>query len=203
MSKLRERQPVSVKFEELRYISNLLSLFRIILVPPIVYFIIIKSVRIALVIAIVAMLSDSFDGYLARKLNQTSDLGRIIDPVADKLLIGGIFISLLISQRQYMPPIWAIMFIIFRDVLVLIGNSYLVLHTKTIISSGVLSKWATVFTCVTIGTYILAEYLGFLQIPFLSLAIIFSAISAVGYLREMLSILREKSEDFRKSKKNA
>lgn len=200
MSKLRKRQPVSVKFEELRYISNLLSLFRIILVPPIVYFIIIKRVKIALVIAIFAMLSDSFDGYLARKLNQTSDLGRIIDPVADKLLIGGIFISLLISQRQYMPPIWAIMFIIFRDVLVLIGNSYLVLHTKTIISSGVLSKWATVFTCVTIGTYILAEYLGFLQIPFLSLAIIFSVISAVAYLREMLSILREKSEDFTKSK---
>ena len=201
MSKLQKRQMLSVKFRDIRYISNILTTLRIVLVLPIIYFIILKRVKLALVIAVVAMFSDSFDGYLARKLNQVSDLGKILDPIADKLLISGIFISLIVSKSPYLPPyaIWAIAFIIFRDVLVLIGNSYLMLHAQTIISSSGLSKAATDFTYLTIGSYILEKFLffkyflKFLKIPFLSLAMIFSAVSAVSYGMEMRSILKEKS----------
>lgn len=200
MSKLRKRQTISIKFEDIRYISNIISIIRIILMVPIIYFIILKRLKLALAIAAFAMFSDSFDGYLARKLNQTSDLGKILDPIADKLLIGGIFISLLISERQYMPPTLAIVFIILRDLLIFIGNSCLVLHTRTIIPSNVLSKTATVFICLTIGSYILERYFWFLKIPFLTLAIIFSAASAVSYGREMLSVLREKSKDAKELK---
>jgi len=139
------------------------------------------------------MVADSFDGYLARKLNQTSDLGRIIDPIADKLLLNGIFISLLISERQYMPPIWAITFIVSRDILIFIGNLYLGLHAQTIIPADVLSKTATVLICLTIGSYILEKQFYFLKIPFLSLALIFSAASAVSYGIKIHSALREKS----------
>jgi len=194
MAKPQRRQKVSVKLEHFFYISNLLSVLRIILVPPIVYLIVLNQVKLALVIATIAMLSDSFDGFLARKLNQISDLGKILDPIADKILIGGIFLSLLISKSQYMPPVWAIVFIICRDILVFIGNSYLVIKIKTIISSNILSKAATVFTCLTIGSYILEKYFYFLQIPFLSAAIILSAASAIDYGREMYSMLKaEKS----------
>lgn len=191
-----KRRAVSVKLEDIRYISNILSIVRIFLVLPIIYFIISRHFIVALSIAVVAMLSDLFDGYFARKLNQISDLGKILDPIADKLLISGIFISLLIAERQYQLPLWAIIFIIFRDFLVLIGNSYLMLRTKIIISSSNPSRAATAFICLTIASYILLTgYSTFFTIPFiflLSLAIIFSIASAIGYGREMRSILIEK-----------
>ena len=71
------------------FIPNLLSIIRIALVYPILNNIYLGNFKISVVFFLVASLTDALDGFLARKMNWQTDLGRILDPVADKLLLSG------------------------------------------------------------------------------------------------------------------
>ena len=66
------------------YIPNTLSLSRVLLFPVFVYCYHHQSFNLALIVLVFSMLSDFFDGYLARKYNVCSDLGALLDPIADK-----------------------------------------------------------------------------------------------------------------------
>ena len=83
--------------ETKRQIPNILTVLRIVLAVACTYFAIPgpnQSLKISLAIFLVAGFSDFLDGYLARKWNTESNFGRITDPIADKLLILGVFFSL-------------------------------------------------------------------------------------------------------------
>lgn len=94
-------------------LPNRLTLFRVLLVPFFVYFLLEEYKIIALTIFIVASLTDFFDGYLARKNNQITNFGKFMDPLADKLLVCSaliclsymnkinIYITLLIIAREF------------------------------------------------------------------------------------------------------
>src|SRR3990167_3481531 len=79
----------------------------------------------ALLLFLTACLSDAADGYLARKRNETTDLGSYIDPLADKLLLLSGFLSL--SLMSHLPdemrmPAWVTISVISRDCVILIGS---------------------------------------------------------------------------------
>ncbi|MDB9776816.1 CDP-diacylglycerol--glycerol-3-phosphate 3-phosphatidyltransferase, partial [Alphaproteobacteria bacterium] len=79
-------------------IPNIITFIRIILIPLILYLLFSddpKIVLLAFFLFIVSSISDFFDGYLARLLNQTSKLGILLDPIADKLLIASVIIVLI------------------------------------------------------------------------------------------------------------
>ena len=80
------------------FIPNLLSIIRIGLVYPILNNIYLLNYKVSLIIFIVASITDALDGYLARKLNWQSELGKILDPVADKLLLSGAIFVLWLSD---------------------------------------------------------------------------------------------------------
>ena len=80
-------------------ISNTLSLFRLIVAPVIMFLIIFDKMDFALVLFVIAALTDLFDGYIARKLKEETRLGEILDRVSDKLLIGFPFIAVLIRYN--------------------------------------------------------------------------------------------------------
>jgi len=72
----------------LRYLPNLLTTFRIVAIPYLIYFILIQNMPlVGFIIFVVASLTDYFDGYLARKLNIVSNFGKFMDPLADKCLV--------------------------------------------------------------------------------------------------------------------
>lgn len=102
-------------------IPNLLTYGRIVAVPVVTACILWKgdSARwIALAIFIVAALTDFLDGYLARRWQQQSSLGRMLDPIADKLLIAAILLALAGDSTIYGIHTWAGVIIICREVLV-------------------------------------------------------------------------------------
>ncbi len=79
-----------MNFREIFYISNLLSLSRVVLILPIHYFLKMDTMTgsyWAVFLMLLVALTDTLDGRLARKLNQQSDFGRILDPIADKVAI--------------------------------------------------------------------------------------------------------------------
>lgn len=155
-------------------ISNLLSLVRIFLAVPVVYFISENDNIMVIYFSFLAMLTDWFDGFFARKLKQITELGKIIDPIADKILIGSAVFSLYYFQDF---PLWLAALIVLRDLFILIGALFIYEKHKQITSSN----WPGKVSVFLIACAILA-FLGGLRSAFdyliilAFLAILFSAI---------------------------
>lgn len=99
-------------------IPNFLSLLRIILVPVIVIFLIQGSYAKALIVFVIAGLTDALDGAVARLLNKQTKLGSFLDPLADKILLSTSFIALAIFG---LIPSWLAVIVISRDFMILLG----------------------------------------------------------------------------------
>jgi cardiolipin synthase (CMP-forming) len=103
---------------EVLNIPNFLSFLRIALVPVFLWFLLEEMFVSAITVLAIAGLTDFLDGYLARKLNQTTKLGKMLDPVADRLYI---FATLLALSATGYVPWWLAGLVILRDLLMLIS----------------------------------------------------------------------------------
>jgi len=103
-------------WQQLRTVPNLLSLLRLALVPVFLVLILNGFNLEAVIVLIVASVTDYLDGYFARKLNQETRLGQLLDPAADRLYIFATLIGL--SVVGYIP-MWLPMIVIGRDLLLL------------------------------------------------------------------------------------
>ncbi len=126
--------------KEIFYISNLISLSRFLLTGITVILLLssfkekyLYSVGMILIIGI----SDLLDGYFARKKNEISELGKIIDPLADKVCIISIALILL---TQNVIPIWFVLIIVLRDVIIFSGGMYLKYKEKVVLMSNRIGK---------------------------------------------------------------
>lgn len=102
----------------LRWLPNAISLMRIVLVAPILYYIVDGRYGLALVLFFVAGFSDGVDGYLAKTFDWHTRIGALLDPIADKLLVGGTFITMVFTG---LVPIWLAALVIIRDVVIVGG----------------------------------------------------------------------------------
>lgn len=100
------------------WLPNAISLLRIVLVAPILMLILDDSFRWALALFVIAGFSDGLDGYLAKRFDWHTRLGALLDPVADKLLVAGTFITLAYTQDI---PLWLASVVILRDVIIVVG----------------------------------------------------------------------------------
>ena len=139
------------------FIPNLLTIVRIALVYPILNNIYLGNFEISIIYFVVASVTDGMDGFIARKMNWQTELGTLLDPVADKILLSGsIFILWL---NQYIP---FYIFVIFfsRDVAILIGAAI----RMTVIESDTptpnfLGKLTTTLQIIYIAIIFLKEIL--------------------------------------------
>ncbi len=102
----------------LRWLPNAISSLRILLVAPILLLILNDHFVWALLLFFVAGFSDGIDGYLAKRYDWQTRLGALLDPVADKLLVAGTFITLTYTQHI---PLWLTAVVILRDVVIVGG----------------------------------------------------------------------------------
>ena len=134
-------------------IPNILTVLRILITPLFVIFLIRKMHGHALLVFIFAGVSDGLDGLIARLLNQRSELGALLDPIADKLLLTAAYISLGILKTI---PGWLAVVVISRDVLIVIGIAVLKFaNIPFAIRPTRISKWTTAFQLLTIGVTLL------------------------------------------------
>ena len=99
-------------------IPNLITIARILSVPLIVWAITSGEMLIAFVLFLAAGVSDAVDGFLAKRFNMASELGALLDPVADKTLIVSIYVALGISEAI---PRWVVILVVSRDILIIGG----------------------------------------------------------------------------------
>jgi CDP-diacylglycerol--glycerol-3-phosphate 3-phosphatidyltransferase len=122
--------------------SNFLSVLRILLVAPFIYFFERDEKVIAFIIVLLAISTDWLDGRVARWTNTVSDMGKILDPLADKLC--GALMAMYFSWRGDVP-IWFMVFLVTRDVTIFLGGVY-AKHTRGIITTALpAGKWAVGF----------------------------------------------------------
>ncbi|MEI6351821.1 MAG: CDP-diacylglycerol--glycerol-3-phosphate 3-phosphatidyltransferase [Verrucomicrobiota bacterium] len=146
---------------------------------------------VAIVIFMLASLSDGLDGYIARRYNQKTRLGLILDPIADKGLLLTAIITLTFSNWYYEFPIWFPVLVIARDVVVVTGSLLLhYLHGAVQIRPSWIGKIATAFQMLAIGGAMLQLDYTFVffgtTVLFLDLLVelagLFTFISGVGYV---------------------
>ncbi|MFH1877898.1 MAG: CDP-alcohol phosphatidyltransferase family protein [Candidatus Omnitrophota bacterium] len=139
--------------------ANRVTLLRIVLVPVFITAVSYHSLNLALVIFILAAITDGLDGYLARTRNEKTKLGSIIDPIADKMLIGSAFIcfSLVKGLPAYLEmPVYVPIIVISRDVIILAGAMIVYLLNSGIdVRPSVLGKITTVIQMLTVISLLL------------------------------------------------
>lgn len=102
----------------MRHLPNLICLLRLLLIWPIVVALHKGQHLAALGLFVVAAMSDGLDGYLAKRFNWTSELGKLLDPVADKLLLMTVFVQ---AAWLGLVPWWLTAAVVARDVLIGLG----------------------------------------------------------------------------------
>jgi len=103
-------------------LATYLTISRFLLVPVFIYFFLIENFTYAVIILIIASITDVTDGLLARKFNMGTKLGSVLDPLADKFLM---LISFIVLSAQEVLPWWLAMIVIGRDFYIVFGLMYL------------------------------------------------------------------------------
>ncbi|ADL51806.1 CDP-diacylglycerol--glycerol-3-phosphate 3-phosphatidyltransferase [Clostridium cellulovorans] len=178
-------------------LANKLTIARILLIPLFLIFIAFRNIPygsyIATFIFILASITDSLDGYVARSRNQVTTLGKFMDPLADKLLVTAALISLV---ELKIVPAWVVVIILTREFAVTGLRS--VAATEGIVISA--SNWGKVKTISQIVAIILGlmtvntnfEILETLTMVALGIAVILTVISGIDYFNKNLKVLKEK-----------
>lgn len=146
---------------EIWNLPNALTLFRIFLVPFLVVVLLTKFAGrefVGLAIFLVAAITDFFDGWVARRRNQTTRLGALLDPIADKLLMSAAFISLVEMDSTHVPA-WMVVIIIGREFAVS-GLRSIAAQQGVTIAASPLGKGKMVSQVVAISLLILGYELG-------------------------------------------
>jgi cardiolipin synthase len=100
-------------------LPNYITLVRIVLIPFFINLMIYGYYRSALAVFAAACLTDALDGLIARVTNSITELGALLDPIADKLLILSAFVTLVLLK---MLPVWLVIIVVSRDVILVLGS---------------------------------------------------------------------------------
>lgn len=142
-------------------LPNLLTIFRILLVPPLVVVLLTKfdgKEWWGLGLFLLAAVMDFFDGYVARRRKQVTRLGTLLDPAADKILISAAFISL-VETDPHVVPAWIVVVIIAREFAVTSLRSFAAAESL-VIPAGFSGKVKTIVQIVSIALLIIYNQLG-------------------------------------------
>ena len=171
-----------ISINDLSTIPNLLSILRVLLIPFAVYYISQENGRLLAVAFIVATMgTDYFDGFFARKFDQISDLGKIIDPVADKIAVIAVVFALVL-YREF--PIWAFVLILARDIIIVVFGMYVIKRREYVPSSNMTGKVAV--TLIAIVGLVYTLNLDSIKVYILYLSIVFLFLSLIGYYWSVL-----------------
>lgn len=176
-------------------LPNKLTIFRIILIPFFVFFLLAPYFEgygnyIAVVIFIFASLTDLLDGKIARKYNLVTDFGKFMDPLADKLLVCAALICLVESGQL---PAWIVIIIISRE-FIISGFRLVASDNGVVIAASYWGKFKTTFQMLMIIVLILNiphTFFDVLGIVLTYIALILTVVSLIDYLVKNRGVLKK------------
>ena len=167
-------------------IPNIITLARILLVPIIVWAIASSQMEIAFSVFVVAGVSDAVDGFLAKRFNMTTELGALLDPLADKALLVSIYIALGIWGAI---PRWIVILVVSRDIMIVAAVIVSWLFDKPVqMKPSMVSKLNTVAQVGFAAVVLASLSFGFQPTPYdlilMGFVTVFTLVSVSLYLVE-------------------
>ncbi len=173
-------------------LPNALTLVRILITPLFIICLIKGSYSMALLVFILAGVTDGLDGLLARLMNQKTTVGAVLDPIADKLLLVSAFVTLAVQE---MIPAWLAVVVISRDVLIFIGIAILeVSRVDYRIQPSMVSKCTTVAQLTAIFLLLVSIQTSAVEhalTPVYGLTAVLSIVSGLHYVYLGVQIMPE------------
>ncbi|WJH36292.1 CDP-alcohol phosphatidyltransferase family protein [Paenibacillus sp. CC-CFT747] len=155
-----------------------LTMLRFVLIPVYIYFFSNGQIATAYAVMVAAGATDVLDGYLARRNGQVTELGSMLDPLADKLMMLTVFLSLLLSGRI---PWIAAGAMLFRDAAMISGSAFFHFRGKKTVPADTMGKLTTVL-------YYVAVTLIFFNVPYAMNCL--WAVIALSFLTSLLYIFK-------------
>lgn len=166
-------------------IPNFITLLRFLMVPAVVYALLLDEMLPAFILFVAAGISDAVDGFIARHYNQQSELGRYLDPMADKLLLVTVFIMLAILG--YLPQ-WVAVLVVSRDVLIVMAVLVSSVMAQPVDMNPILVSKTNTALQIALISVVLAEQafgftLGWLTTGLIYAVAVLTILSAAAYFR--------------------
>ena len=163
----------------LRWIPNAICVVRILLVAPIVVLLLSEAYPVALVLIIVAGLSDALDGFLAKTFDWRTRLGSFLDPAADKLLVASVFLTLTYIG---IVPLALTVIVLLRDIMIVVGTfAYQLLIEKAAVEPTIISKLNTAAQLTFVAFSVTAAAFGWppqISLIILGALVVFTSITS-------------------------
>ena len=185
------------------WLPNILTYLRIAAVPVVVGLLIYGGDTnhwIAVAIFIIAAITDFLDGYLARIWQQQSSLGKMLDPIADKLLIASVLLAVTYTGEIKGVHIWAAIIILCREILVS-GLREFLAEVRVSVPVTQLAKWKTTFQMIAIGFLIVGpagdkvfHHTSTIGLTFLWIAAVATLYTGYDYFRAGVKHVMEEDE---------
>lgn len=166
-------------------IPNILSVIRIFFLVPILIHLAAGHRTAAVLWMLGGALTDSLDGLIARRFNQCSDLGRILDPLMDKITVVTVMIYLIVNPDYFFPLGYAV-FMVLREAMLLFGGMLILRSRSRVPESNRAGKNSAFANGLTVVLFVL-NWQPYAWIA-LAGALILTLISTAGYIRSSLSI---------------
>ena len=174
-------------------IANLISISRILFAIPLVYTLSNNLYDISIAIIIYIFFSDMIDGYIARKSNQITDFGKLIDPVADKICMMVVLIYLIFEFKIRMPFLIYFFVLSIRDLYLITVGIYLMHKQSEVFESNKSGKWFMAISAIMMISFIYSDYFQYtLFIPFILYIIscVLFLVSTIEYTRRYLNYFK-------------
>lgn len=170
---------MQLRARDILLVPNILTLSRFALLLILAYLISLQDSRYTIYMLIVittGIATDILDGFLARKLGQISDLGKVLDPVVDKICTGVLVIFLYVYSDF---PIWAVILVLTRDITVLVASIFFLKKARVIATSNMIGRLAALSWGLVILVYIIDWQP--IELPMLWIATAMVLLSAISY----------------------
>lgn len=172
-------------------LPNFLTIIRLLLVPIMAYFLISRDFTLAILFYVLASVTDILDGYIARKYNLITDLGKILDPLADKLLQFSALVGLWVVD---VIPFWITLIFFLKEIFMGLGAIKLLRRNDVVVSSKWFGKLSTILFFIAIVFSMFSEYFMMLKpyvLPMFILAILSLFFAFIMYLIDFINVQKK------------
>lgn len=169
-------------------LANLITVVRLLMVVPLVWLIMAENLLAAFWLFVAAGISDALDGFIAKRFNARTNLGSYLDPLADKVLLDGIYVALAMGGWL---PVWLVALVIGRDLLIVLGTVMIRRRNAVFRPQPLLIGKINTFAQMLLAACALANMGGLIDlavaVDFLVIAVAFTTVlSGAGYAAQAL-----------------